>query len=214
MKIDSIDRFIKRLIILSGLPGTTIFRKRLSPLGYTFKRLLLRKLVDQFQCKTFIETGTSYGETTNYIGRYCENVLSCEPDPVLFQIARHRFQNSTNIKLWNEPSETCLPDMIDHVVGRALFWLDGHFQGRVINSALETPVLYELDSIKRLRGGGDVIVVDDVRLFDSLQNRLQSTFSLPYPTIDCTVRLLKEISPGNLITISGDCLLSMPSDKL
>jgi hypothetical protein len=211
MKSAGLERAIKRAVLRSGLIELPAIRRRLNPLGYTFKRMLLRDTARQFQCKTFVETGTYFGETSRYMARFVEQVLTCEPDPRLYEHNLRRNRRVKNISIWNKGSEECFAEMLRHVTGRPLFWLDGHYSGEGTTlTSNHTPILQELSSIQAT-GAGGVVAIDDVREFESLQNVLKGTFEKGYPKIETVVELLRTSLPENQLTIVGDCLLSLPS---
>jgi len=202
---------LKRALLRSRILELPGIRRRLSPLGYSFKRMLLRDTAKQFQCRTFVETGTYFGETSRYLARFVEQVLTCEPDPKLYEYNVRHNRGAKNISIWNKGSEDCFAEMLRNIEGRPLFWLDGHYSGE--GTALTsnyTPILHELQLIGQRKLGG-VIAIDDVRLFESWQNVLGGTFEKGYPDIDTVVGLLKKTLPENQLSIVGDCLLSSPS---
>lgn len=214
MKSAGLERAIKRAVLRSGLVELPAIRRRLNPLGYTFKRMLLRDTAKQFRCKTFVETGTYFGETSRYMARFVEQVLTCEPDPRLFEYNAQRNRRFKNITIWNKGSEECFAEMLRNIGGRPLFWLDGHYSGE--GTALTsnyTPILHALQLIGQSKLGG-VVVIDDVRLFKSWQNVLGGTFEKGYPDIDTVVGLLKKTLSENQLSIVGDCLRSSPDFPL
>ncbi len=209
------ERLIKRTLLLSGLPAIPFLRDNLNPYGYTFKRLLLKELFVRYNCVTFVETGTYFGETAGWMARFAPNVLTCEPEETLFSINHKRFKDRSNIKLWNAGSEQCFTEMLKHVHGRALFWLDGHFSGGITAlTSQHTPIIHELNCIKESGRIDDVVAIDDIRQFDTLQNRLSGSFESSYPSLDYSVDLLQKIANSNTISIIGDCLVSVPKVQI
>ncbi len=210
MKSADLERAIKRAVLRSGLIELPAIRRRLNPLGYTFKRMLLRDTAKQFQCKTFVETGTYFGETSRYMARFVEQVLTCEPDPRLYEYNLGRNRRIKNIRIWNKGSEECFEEMLRNIGGRPLFWLDGHYSGEGTTlTSNYTPILHELRLIGAA-GLGGVVAIDDVRQFESLQNALRGTFEKGYPDIGIAIELLRDSLPANQLSIVGDCLLSLP----
>src|SRR5882762_3302606 len=165
----NLKRVLKGVLLRSRFVELPVVRRHLNPLGYTFKRMLLRDTAKQFRCKTFVETGTYFGETSRYMARFVEQVLTCEPDPSLYEYNVNRNQRVKNIRIWNKGSEECFAEMLRHVTGRPLFWLDGHCSGEgTTRTSGGVPILHELRLIGKSELDG-VIAIDDVRLFESCQ---------------------------------------------
>lgn len=210
MNSGGLQRAIKRAALESGLIDLPPLRRRLNPLGYTFKRMLLRDTAKQFQCKTFVETGTYFGETARYMARFVERVLTCEPDPSLYEHNVKHNRGVKNISIWNKGSEECFEEMLRNITGRPLFWLDGHYSGAgTALTSHHTPILRELNLIRTTSPDG-VVVIDDVREFESLQNVLKGTFEKGYPKIETVAELLRDSFLANQLSIVGDCLMSLP----
>jgi hypothetical protein len=200
---------LKRLLLESGIFEHTNLGDFLDPRGYTFKRLLLKKLFRANDCDTFVETGASFGETTRYMAKIARLALSCEPQEDLykFNIAENRHLN--NIQIWNAGSESCFPEMLGAAKGPPLFFLDGHYSGTGTSlTEFHSPILRELDWISGAQFERAVVVVDDVRLFGSTQNSLARSFESGYPDLGLTVDKLRSALPGNQLQIMGDCLVS------
>ena len=211
MNSAGLERAIKRAVLRSGLIELPAIRRRLNPLGYTFKRMLLRDTAKQFRCKTFVETGTYFGETSRYMAGFVEQVLTCEPDPRLYEYNMRHNRRIRNISIWNKGSEECFEEMLRHVTGRPLFWLDGHCSGEgTACTSGGVPILHEIRLIGKSELNG-VVAIDDVRLFESSQNKLGGTFERGYPKLEEVVELLLAIFPKNRMQTIGDCLFSLPA---
>ena len=201
-------RILQNAFLRSGVFELLALSNRLDPRGYTFKRLLLKRLFVANNCEAFVETGTSYGETTRFMSRISKLCLTCEPAEDLYRFNVRRNRNITNIRIWNAASENCFFQMIEAVSGRPLFFLDGHYSGPGTSlTDWYSPILRELDMLKG-RVADAVVVIDDVRLFGSVQNELAQSYEPGYPDLSVTISKLKEALPGNAIRILGDCLVS------
>ena len=210
MNWTGLERNLKHTLLMSRLLELPLIRARLNPLGYTFKRRMLRDIAQEFRCAAFVETGTSYGDTARYLAQFVDQVFSCEPYPQLFQYNVERNKQFKNITMWNKGSEECFSDMLQQVRGRPLFWLDGHYSGD--GTALtgnHSPIIHELQMIGDT-AAGVVVAIDDVRLFESCQNVIAGTFERGYPKLEKIVAILKASLPQNRLVIRGDCLLSLP----
>ena len=114
-------------------------------------------------------------ETGSYLGKGIqvaldagyEQVYSVEVLPELYEYCQNRFQNEEKVHLWLGDSSQLLWDMIQDIREPITFWLDGHYsQGKKLVKK-SSPILEELDIIKRHPIKNHVILIDDVRDFGS-----------------------------------------------
>lgn len=204
----STKRIVQSALLRSGAFELRVLNKRLDPRGYTFKRLLLKRLFIANRCEVFVETGTSYGETTRFMSRISKICLTCEPAEDLYRLNVEKNKAITNIRIWNAGSEDCFGEMLKAISGRPLFFLDGHYSGPGTSlTDCHSPILRELELLPSRVSDG-VVVIDDVRLFKSVQNELARSYEFGYPELSITVSRLKDALPGNEIRIVGDCLVS------
>ena len=151
--------------------------------GFVKQNVLLRNGVPG---ATWIETGTYLGDTTLFLSRHAEKVISIEPDIELWRQAKSRLRKFQNIDLVNGTSEEVFESVLAKVSGNVNFWLDGHYSGGVTyHSGNVTPIEEELAVIERRLDQFDEvsILVDDVRLFDPAINEYEG-----YPSIDTLVQ--------------------------
>lgn len=201
-------RIVQSALLRSGVLELRALNERLDPRGYTFKRLLLKRLFIANGCDMFVETGTSYGETTRFMSRISKVCLTCEPSKDLYHLNVQKNRSIDNIRIWNAGSEECFGDMIQAISGRPLFFLDGHYSGPGTSlTDWYSPILRELDLLKQRFSEG-VVVIDDVRLFRSIQNELARSYEVGYPDLAVTVSKLRDAFPDNKVRIVGDCLVS------
>ena len=151
-----------------------------TPAPYYQKHALLK---DFFPSDSVaIETGTYLGETTWMLGRHCNEVVSFEPYPPLFDFNTHQFRDSENIKIVNDTSENGLEPILSKLKGNVSFWLDGHFSGDGTFGDLlnASPIIHELEVIETwLKSGGKAwVAIDDARLF---------TGNLGYPPVSVII---------------------------
>lgn len=134
---------------------------------------------------TWIETGTYLGDTTHFLAKYASKVISLEPAPKLYDVAKKRFAGIANIEIINGLSENVFPDLLPRLSGNVNFWLDGHYSGGTTwityKGSSETPIVAELSHIeKNIRSYKKVsVLIDDVRLFQSAEK--------DYPRLDYLV---------------------------
>ena len=97
----------------------------------------------------WIETGTFFGDTTDFLIKNFPKVYSIEPSEYLFNYALKRFRSKKNVILFNNVSEKILPELLPSLSGDINFWLDGHYssgitfkEGDILKSAgWKTPAL-------------------------------------------------------------------------
>jgi hypothetical protein len=140
-----------------------------------------------FKDATWIETGTSWGETTEFLSKTANRVITIEPEPELFRKAQRRFADVKNVEIINGLSEEVLPVLLPTIRGTVNFWLDGHYsEGPTHLGPQETPIVDELMAItKNMKNfEGVCVMVDDLRLFGNTASGLHDP---AYPDIDVLV---------------------------
>lgn len=121
---------------------------------------------------TFVETGTNYGGTAFHMAQYFKNIHTIELEPKLYNnccmIKEAKKINNVNLILGDsaEVFKSILPTLNEKII----FFLDGHFCGAgTAKGNKDCPLLEELQTINN-RNSGDVIIIDDYRLFNTKQN--------------------------------------------
>ncbi len=172
------------------------------PDSHIRKRQRIIELGRKYSCRTFIETGTFYGQMVNVARKHFERVISVELFEPLYQLNRKAFAGYPHVTVLQGDSSTLLEDMLALADGRILFWLDGHYSGSgTACSGSVSPIIAELETIKSRAGGEHCILIDDARLF---------TGTGGYPTLAETRRRLLEINDRYGIQIDGDCVVAVP----
>ena len=90
------------------------------------------KLRDEFNIKTFIETGTFKGVNAKFYSQYWDEVITCEIDEKYFRISEVRLSGCSNVTLLNQSSSYCLRDFCKSYkkqkrTDTVFFYLDAHF---------------------------------------------------------------------------------------
>lgn len=141
-----------------------------------FQLVDIKTVIDKYNLRYLIETGTGGGETLSYVKNIgFELIQSCEIEKAQFEKLDGIF-NETNIKLWNGDSTTTLKLMLDNIDGPALIYLDAHFPGAGYLRNEFKSSLYSIDETlpleKELKvisdwvhGKNSVVVVDDLRIY-------------------------------------------------
>ena len=140
------------------------FKKCSPPPPHFIKQsLLLRHGINK---SVWVETGTYLGQTTKFLSENFRFVHSIEPSKKCIRIAKRNLRFSKNVALYEGTSELCLETICSSLKGDICFWLDGHYsEGITFKGIVDTPILFELNTIKKYLGNfsNTVILIDDIR---------------------------------------------------
>jgi hypothetical protein len=138
----------------------------------------LHGLRRKYNLESFVETGTQHGNAVVEALKHFRTVYSIEIEEKEFKYCVDKFKKEISdgrVFLYHGDSSIILPEVIKEVRGNALFWLDAHFPGSDSNDLafnhekrIETrlPLETEMTAIKNSRLGNDVIITDDLRLYN------------------------------------------------
>ena len=153
----------------------------------------------------FIETGTFQGEMTNAQKKNFRCIVTIELDPVLYASAKGRFKNDPHIHVLHGDSGVMLVEALRLVNGPTLFWLDAHYSGGATAKAdLETPILKELSIIASRGSCGDVVLIDDARLFG---------WRSDYPRLGKIRQFVKKHWPDYKVEVESDLIRIAPQSQ-
>lgn len=171
-----------------------------TPDNYVRKWRRIRAIAREQGCRSFIETGTFYGQSVNQMRRHFDHVVSIELSDSLFEYNRKAFRKFTNVRMIHGDSAFRLREAIESVEGNILYWLDGHYsgEGTAIGERV-SPIHVELAIIRELYKQGDCILIDDARMFKEENG---------YPPIGEVIWKLKGIDPDFDVTVDGDCIVA------
>lgn len=176
--------------------------RKYPPLDVFYKRNRLKIIGHKYNCDTLIETGTYNGRTIYYLRQQFKKIMSVEVYDPCYQNALKLTSSYKNINLFFGDSKQLLPDMINKIEGRCLFWLDGHYSGTGTGmSESECPVIGELKAIKNAERNDHLILLDDAREFKGTND---------YPALYEVLELLYSINPNYSIEIKDDCIIAIP----
>jgi hypothetical protein len=123
----------------------------------------LKRLASLFD--VFVETGTYLGYTTAIAAHIFKTVYTIELSRDIFETTRAKFRNVKNIEFIQGDSAAELKRIALLIDRPAVFFLDSHFAGgKTAYGEVEVPLYAELGSICARRFG-DLVIVDDYRLF-------------------------------------------------
>lgn len=118
----------------------------------------------KFNLTTLIETGTYYGDMVSAMKHAFTRIISIEMKPDLAHRAKRRFARFPHIEILQGDSGSLIKEALKRTPEPCLFWLDAHTHFGETGKD-ETPILMELADIMNRKVAGDVILIDDARLF-------------------------------------------------
>lgn len=148
-----------------------------------------------FKKRIFVETGTFGGDgIQKALDAGFEEIYSIDIDPLLIRNTRYRFQGKNNIHLAVKDSSYQLWDIIETINEPVVFWLDAHngFPDPLAVNVKNTPILEELDQIKRHKIKNHTILIDDLHCCQTLL--------FDFLTLDQIIAKVLEINPDYRIS--------------
>ena len=123
---------------------------------------------NDFGCRTIVESGTYFGQSTKYFSSHFDKVFSIELSDKLFTYSKKKFSKKVNIFLFQGDSAVELPKILRLLGQPTVFYLDAHASGGVTQQGQEpSPVKSELDVISEFKFlNKSLILLDDARGFD------------------------------------------------
>ena len=181
-------------------------RDRPTPPPHAIKVRNILCLADLFDIHTLIETGTFRGDMIAATKDRFRQIISFEVFEPLAMKAKQRFQHDSTVEIITGDSAKELPGVLERVRYPAIFWLDGHYSGVGTGKAdSETPVLAELEHIRRLRKNfRDVIIIDDARAFGTEPD---------YPHLDQFVAMVDKMF-GRRPLVANDSIFILPEERV
>jgi len=180
--------------------------KWINPSNKKFEKIKsIRKMAYRFNIKTFIETGTNFGETLFHTYHDFESIYSIELSRKLYIYALKRFKNYDKIKLIYGDSAKELVRLVPNIKELALFFIDAHYDGPISGKLEEKgdfdpPVLMEIDAI--LKSDFDhIILIDDARNFGKIHN---------YPSLEVLSDFVKKYKKNYYLYVENDMILCIP----
>lgn len=175
-----------------------------APPPHVLKQRVVLQHAAKYDLKHFIETGTFQGDMVAAVLDRFESIISIELSEDLWRKAVGRFDEYSHVHIIHGDSASTLAKVIPDISHPALFWLDGHFSGgETARGATETPIHDELTAILRRPVAGDVILIDDARLFGSNPD---------YPSLELVKAFIHALSPGRSVLVRNDIIRVLPDD--
>jgi len=139
------------------------------PAPASTKRSVLRR----YGCgvETWIETGTYFRKTTEWLAERSRRTITVEADASLAARAIAKFKPNPTVEVIHGYSENVLPEILSQLFGSISFSLDGHFSGGVTaRGSRDTPIREQLEAIENNLGRLSAVnvFVDDFREFGTI----------------------------------------------
>lgn len=183
------------------------------PENMSLEKPFIRMIAKATPAETIVETGTFKGETTEKMAAYFKHVHTIELSNELYGHAQKRFKSNKNVHCYQGDSAVVLPTILKQLKSKTVFFLDAHFSmGETAQGNENTPILTELNLIKKADITDAIIIIDDVRMFYKPVMHLKNTFADGYPTVNDLVEKILEINDSYQIAIVYDTLLAFPAD--
>lgn len=144
----------------------------------------------EFKRRVFVETGTFGGDgIQKALEAGFEEIYSIDIEPLFIRNTRQRYKNQHNIHLDVKDSSYQLWDVIQNIKEPVVFWLDAHigFPDPNAVNVKNTPLIEELDQIKRHPLKNHTILIDDLHCCETLL--------FDFLTLDDIIAKVLEINP-------------------
>lgn len=167
------------------------------PPPHAYKEWVVFDYARRFGIGQLIETGTLHGDMIEACRRRFARIWSIELSPQLAAAAQARFQSWPHVAIVQGDSAAVLPELLPRVQGPCVFWLDGHFSGGVTaRGEVDTPIMAEIATILGRGEAGDVLLIDDARLFGKGD----------YPTLAAVRSSVEGFQPARQVMVRDDII--------
>ena len=140
-------------------------------------RFRLDEFIEKHHLQTFIETGTARGDSLAYAAERHEflHLMSCDIEPLLAAGACCRFNDDPRVLIVRADSGLFMQMVARIDLPPAFIWLDAHYPGAgfglkgyedMMPETVRLPLGRELEQIRTHRNGRDVILIDDLRIYE------------------------------------------------
>lgn len=187
--VENYSRMVKYFLWLEG--------GRRLPAPGVVKRMTLREYGVHFKTPVLVETGLWLAETMLYCKDDFETLHSIELDPDRVKRGRALLKDAPNVHIHLGDSGELLPQLLNQLNQRTLFWLDAHFPpGEAGQDFAETPIVKELQAIANHPVKDHVILIDDARDFGQGE----------YPSLEWMHELVINLFPGFIFYVVDDII--------
>ena len=168
------------------------------PPPYIVKSDTIKKYANDYKIKVFVETGTYLGDMVDAVKKIFDLIYSIELSNDLFLKSSYRFKHYKHINIIEGDSSKELIKISSQIDKPAIYWLDGHYSGGITAKADKIcPIYEELEAIFNSKVSGNIILIDDARLFNGQDD---------YPKIDALINYIKKNRQNAEIEIKYDII--------
>ncbi len=179
---------------------------------WSLSETFLQDLIHLFKADVFIESGTFFGTSAGRAAHFFKEVHTMELSPSLYQEAIKRLNSYRNVHVYCGDSSQLLPKILKSITSKIIFWLDGHYsEGSTARGSKNTPVMEELEAIKNSGITDAVILIDDMRCFQDVDDRPENQSLKGYPAVAELEQAILEINKDYQFCIFGDTALAYPA---
>lgn len=202
------------LLIGNSIAATPLYLKPTKTGGWSLRADFLNDLARLFHADVFIESGTSYGGTTNVAKDIFKGgIYTIELADSFYAKASARFSNDSQVHVYYGDSGVVLPQILHGLKDRKILcWLDGHYScGTTAKGELNTPILKELKALEDAQRFDAIILIDDICCFRPAMQNVPDV-ALGYPTIGQLKDAVLRINPEYRFIIYGDIAIAFPPE--
>ena len=147
-------------------------------MGQLNQAIKIKNVLDFYDIKNFVETGTGQAEVVRSVYEADEslNIHTIEVVPEIFDQNKIKYSYLKDVSWHLGTSFKILPVILPTFDGNTLFWMDAHFPGADFGLSSygdekdmdkRLPLQKELESIVQSRDvSNDVFVIDDLRIYE------------------------------------------------
>lgn len=203
------------LLISNSLVAAPLFLKPTKTGGWSLRADFLTELAQLFHADVFIESGTSYGGTTNAAKGIFKEIHTIELEDSFYAKAYARFVQDSHVHVYHGDSGQLLPHILNGLKERKIVcWLDGHYSGgTTAKGQSNTPILQELQALENAHRSDAIILIDDVCCFRPSMQEIPDV-ALGYPTIQELKQAVLRINPAYQFIIYGDIAMAFPPEYI
>ena len=147
-------------------------------MGQLNQAIQIKNVLDFYDIKNFVETGTGQAEVVQTVVEADENlnIHTIEVIPEIYDKNKINFSYLKDVNWHLGTSFDILPEILPDLKGSTLFWMDAHFPGADFGLSSygdekdddkRLPLKKELETIVENRDvTNDVFVIDDLRIYE------------------------------------------------
>ncbi len=185
------------------------------PQLFSLDKAFMQKIARLFKPDIFLETGTYKGNTVQRALEFFPEIHSIELGKKFYLDAVNRFKNHNNVHLYLGDSANVLPKILPHLNNKTIaFWLDGHYSGgATAKGEQDTPIMKEIEAIAKTQTYDSILLIDDIRLFDTIVTNNKEHRQPGYPIVQDIVAKINSFNHDYNVAVIGDILIAYPSNK-